>query len=83
MKEVTKFQYKLMVWGFIAVGLIGNAILSTMGIMNGWTYYIATYSGMFLGIAGVGIGLAIAHSFSIKHKTIKSNGGETWTEKTQ
>lgn len=64
--KITKTKYVSIVWITLIIGLIINAVFSTIGIMNGFTYYSAAYMGLGLMIVGFGMGLAWAHSWEIE-----------------
>lgn len=68
MKEISKAQYKTMVWGSLIGGLVINAIISHFFIISGVTdnqMRLGFYLGISLIIVGYGVGLAMAHSYKI------------------
>lgn len=65
-KRITKQGYNQLVWVILLLGLIGNAIFSTIGIMSGFNYYSAAYMGISLLATGFAVGLAYARSLYIE-----------------
>lgn len=65
-QEIEKSNYVFICLFSIIIGLIGNAIFSTIGIFNGFNYYTAVYMGISLLVVGFGVGLSVARAFNIK-----------------
>ena len=71
--EISKTQFKLIVWGLIGIGVIINSIFYTILTMNKiGTTNLQMVGWLGLGCIMIGAGMGLANAYSIKIKEEKN-----------